>query len=98
MSTDLYYVHEEEPLGHALQAIIKTKHHMFVVVNNFEEYVGILTIEDIVEQVLGKQIVDEFDKYDSIQAVAKLHAMRDHKQRAHQEVGDHKPEVVTPEK
>lgn len=98
MSTDLYYVHEEEPLGHALQAFIKTKHHMFVVVNNFEEYVGILTIEDIVEQVLGKQIVDEFDKYDSIQAVAKLHAMRDHKQRAHQEVGDHKPEVVTPEK
>jgi metal transporter CNNM len=87
MSSDLFYVHEEQPLAHALQAFIKTKHHMFVVVNSFEEYVGIITIEDIVEQVIGKQIVDEFDKYDSVREVAKLHAEREHKQRSRKEVG-----------
>lgn len=56
-----YFVHEELDLNHALNAFIKTKHHLFIVIDNFEDFVGILTIEDVLEQVLGKQIIDEFD-------------------------------------
>lgn len=78
MSPKVYFVHEELDLNHALDAFIKTKHHLFVVVNNFEEYVGILTIEDVVEQVLGRQIVDEFDNYENLREVA---ALRAHKER-----------------
>ena len=72
MSDKVYFVHEELDLNHALDAFIKTKHHIFIVVNNFEEFVGILTIEDVIEQILGRQIVDEFDNYENLREVAAL--------------------------
>jgi len=84
MSPEVFYVHEELPLGHALQAFIKTKHHLFVVVDNFEKYVGILTLEDVIEQIVGKQMADEFDKYDNAQAVAALRAKKHHPPSSHQ--------------
>ncbi|MFA5004423.1 MAG: CBS domain-containing protein [Candidatus Saccharimonadales bacterium] len=78
MQPHLSYVHEDFTLYQTLQAFLKTKHHLFLVVNNFEEFVGIITIEDIVEQMVGKPIVDEFDKYDDLRAVAAAAAKKDH--------------------
>jgi len=77
MSSQVYFVHEELDLNHALNAFIKTHHHLFIVVNNFEEFVGILTIEDVLEQVLGRQIVDEFDAYENLREVALLRAKKE---------------------
>lgn len=74
----VYYVHEDHPLEQVLDAFLKTKHHLFIVVNSFEEFVGIITIEDIIEQILGCKIVDEFDKYDDIRAVAAHQAHEKH--------------------
>lgn len=73
------YVHEDFTLYQTLQAFIKTKQHLFIVVNSFEEFVGIITIEDVLERVIGKPIVDEFDKYDDLRAVAAADARKDHK-------------------
>lgn len=78
MSKTVCYVHEDQPLTEALQAILKTHQQMFVVVNSFEEYVGILTTEDVMEEIVGKQIVDEFDQYDDLRAVAKKLADQEH--------------------
>lgn len=78
------YVHEDQSLHDALQAILKTHHHLLVVVNDFEDYVGILTIEDVLEQVIGKAIIDEFDQYEDIRAVAQRAALKEHKE--HKEV------------
>jgi CBS domain containing-hemolysin-like protein len=72
------YVHEEQPLTEALQAILKTHRHLMIVVNSFEEYVGILTIEDVLEQIVGRPIVDEFDQYEDLRAVAAKMAKKDH--------------------
>lgn len=83
MNKKVYYVNEEKPLQHVLDAFLKTKHHLFVVVNEFEEIAGIITIEDILEQVLGRQIVDEFDKFDDMRAVAALEAKKDRKSHDH---------------
>jgi len=81
MRAQVYYVHEDFTLQEALQAFLKTKHHLFIVVNSFEEFVGIITIEDIIEEVIGKQIIDEFDTYDDMRAVAAKAAQRDHATR-----------------
>lgn len=77
MSKKVFFVHEELDLNHALNGFIKTRHHMFIVVNTFEEFVGILTIEDVLEQVLGRQIVDEFDAYENLREVALLRAKKE---------------------
>lgn len=70
-SNRVYYVKENEVLDHALNAFIKTKHHLFVVVNERKETVGVVSIEDIIEEIIGREIVDEFDQYTDLQAVAK---------------------------
>lgn len=74
MRPEVYYVQEDAGLDHALQAFIKTQHHLFVVVNNFAEIVGIITVEDVLEQIIGKQIIDEFDRFDDMRAVAAVQA------------------------
>lgn len=79
MSKQVCYVHEDQPLTEALQAILKTHQQLFIVVNSFEEYVGIVTIEDIMEAIVGKPIVDEFDEYEDLRAVAAKIAAKEHK-------------------
>ncbi len=79
----VYYVNESQPLAQVLAAFLKTKHHLFIVVNEFEETVGIITIEDVIEQVLGKRIIDEFDNYDDMRAVAAQQAKQDKKNHKH---------------
>lgn len=81
MHKKVYYVHEDHPLEQVLDAFLKTHHHLFIVVNSFEEFVGIITIEDILEQILGCKIVDEFDQYDDVRAVASHTAKADHARR-----------------
>jgi CBS domain containing-hemolysin-like protein len=77
MKKGVYYVKEDKPLGHVLDAFLKTKNHLFIVVNNFEEVAGIITIEDILEQILGKPILDEFDTYENLRAVATHDAQKE---------------------
>jgi metal transporter CNNM len=69
-SDTVYFVNEDAHLDHALNAFIKTKNHLFMVVNEFSEFVGIVAIEDVIEEILGVEIVDEFDKYANVRAVA----------------------------
>jgi CBS domain containing-hemolysin-like protein len=91
MKKRVYYVHEDHPLEQVLDAFLKTHHHIFVVVNSFEEFVGIITIEDILEQILGAKIVDEFDQYDDVRAVAAHRAQATHhsRKKSGQEVVEH---------
>ncbi len=93
MRDDLAYIHEEEPLTDALQAILKTHRQQYVVVNSFEEYVGIITMEDVLEQIVGKPILDEFDQYDDMRAVAARAAQKEHAEH----LGKEKPTEESPE-
>lgn len=78
---DVCYVHEERPLTDALQAVFKTRRHLMIVVNSFEEFVGIITIEDVLEQIVGRPIMDEFDQYEDIRAVAARIAAKERAKR-----------------
>ena len=71
MRPDVFYVNEFTSLDNVLNAFLRTQHHMFMVVNEFEEVVGIVTIEDVIEQIIGRKIVDEFDRYDDLRIVAR---------------------------
>jgi CBS domain containing-hemolysin-like protein len=80
MHKKIYYMHDEEPLSSALQAFLKTHHHLFMVVNNFEDSIGVITLEDVLEQIIGQPIVDEFDQYDDLRAVARRLAEKEHRE------------------
>lgn len=70
MSKNVFYIHQDQTLAHALAAFLKIHHHLLIVVNEFRETVGILTLEDTIETLLGKKIVDEFDAHDGLRVVA----------------------------
>ena len=65
------YIHEDQTLQDALQAILRTHHHLLTVVNDDQSYVGVISIEDVLGQVIGDEVVDEFDQYDDKQAVVR---------------------------
>jgi CBS domain containing-hemolysin-like protein len=85
MQKDLVFIHEEQTLTDALQAILKTRRQQYIVVNSFEEYVGIITIEDVLERIVGRPIIDEFDRYDDVRAVAERAAKKEHREHTQQE-------------
>lgn len=96
MNKRVYFAHDEDTLLTTLQAFIKTHHHMFLVVNSFEEVVGVLTLEDVLEKVIGKPIIDEFDQHDNMRAVAAKQARKEHEANNHPQdkPGKESPEVI----
>ena len=70
MEKKVYFINQNQKLEKALAAFLKTRHHMFVVVNDYRETAGLLTIEDVIEALLGRKILDEFDIVDDLRALA----------------------------
>ena len=94
MEKGVIYVHESDTLADALRAVYTTKHQLFVVINSFEEYVGILTLEDILHTLIGHPIDDEFDGHRSIAAVAARHPAKKKAKAPEEKVAETSPEVV----
>jgi CBS domain containing-hemolysin-like protein len=70
MSTKVHYVRSDHKLAQVLSAFLSTHHHLFIVINEYRETVGIITLEDTLEALLGRRIIDEFDAHDDMRAVA----------------------------
>jgi Mg2+/Co2+ transporter CorC len=70
MEPCVLYIREDQTLSHALAAFLRTHHHLFVVVNEYRETVGLLSLEDVIEAMLGREIVDEFDAHEDLREVA----------------------------
>lgn len=83
MEKKVYYIREDDTLEHALSAFLRTRHHLFIVINKNRETVGLLTLEDVLETLIGRRIVDEDDIHADLRAVAEregksLNAATDH--------------------
>ncbi len=70
MEPKVFYIHQEESLEHALAAFLKTHHHLFIVINDERETVGLLTLEDVMEALLGRKIIDEDDNHEDLRSIA----------------------------
>ncbi len=73
MNPTVYYLHEEDSLVEALHAFFATNHPVFVVVNGFEEMVGVITIENLLQELLGHVPGEAFEHYANLEAVAARH-------------------------
>lgn len=56
----LYFVPETTPLGHQLLEFLKLHRHLALVVDEYGDLQGLITLEDILEEIVG-EIADEHD-------------------------------------
>ena len=86
MESRVFYIREDQSLQHALSAFIRTHHHLFVVVNQYRETVGIVSLEDVIEALIGRKIIDEFDAHDDLRAVAARNPRANNQPQKHTDV------------
>jgi len=70
MEPKVYYIHQNQTLQHALTEFLTTRHYLLIVTNENRETVGLITLTDVIEALLGREIVDEFDFHDNLRIVA----------------------------
>lgn len=70
MDADVFYVKGDQTLDHALSAFLHTKHHLFVVIDDKQRTLGVVTIEDIMDEVMGRKFEDKFNRHEDKHAVA----------------------------
>ncbi len=68
---DVLIVHKTLAIPDLLDKFINKKEHMALVVDEFGGMEGIVTMEDIIETLLGLEIVDESDNTEDMQALAR---------------------------
>lgn len=74
MEGKVFYIEQTQTLREALAAFLHVKHHLFVVINEYRETAGIITLEDVIEAMIGQKIIDEFDVHDDMRLVAERSA------------------------
>ena len=68
---EIVVVHRTVPIPDLLDTFLIKKEHMALVVDEFGGMEGIVTMEDIIETLLGLEIVDESDNETDMQALAR---------------------------
>lgn len=71
MDSTIHFVHSNDPLDKVLSEFISTKIHLFVVLNEFGGFDGVITVEDILEEIIGQEIMDEDDDIPDLRMYAK---------------------------
>ncbi len=64
-------VSEKLPVQQLLDMFIKNRAHLFLVEDEFGQTSGIVTLEDAIETLLGREILDESDIVEDMQALAR---------------------------
>lgn len=71
----------EAKIEDVLSFMLKDRNHIALVVDPYGNWIGIITLEDIIETILGKEIVDESDQVADMRLYAKLKWKRKKEQK-----------------
>ncbi|MBW2283074.1 MAG: HlyC/CorC family transporter [Deltaproteobacteria bacterium] len=58
----LHFVVQTAPLNRVLMEFLELRQHLFVVLDEYGGIAGLITLEDILEEILGREIIDESDE------------------------------------
>jgi CBS domain containing-hemolysin-like protein len=78
---EIFSINEKIPVAKALDLFIAKKDHMFLVMDNYDQTEGIVTLEDCVETILGVEIMDESDTTEDMRELAKFKMKQKRKER-----------------
>lgn len=71
LKRDILIVHESFPILKLFNRFIEKREHIALVVDDFGGMGGIISMEDVIETLLGMEIVDEYDNIEDMQALAR---------------------------
>ncbi|MDA3909671.1 MAG: CNNM domain-containing protein [Sulfurimonas sp.] len=83
---DIFSINENVPVSKALDLFISKKDHMFLVIDNYDQTEGIITLEDCVETILGVEIVDESDSTVDMRELAKIKMKQKRREKINSEI------------
>ncbi|MCY4638153.1 MAG: hemolysin family protein [Acidobacteria bacterium] len=71
MMRPINFVVAAAPLDRVLRTFLARRGHMLAVIDEFGGFAGIVTLEDVLEELIGREIVDEFDQVTDLRAFAR---------------------------
>ena len=67
----VHFVVESAKLDQLLRTFLEQRQHLMVVTDEYGSISGLVTLEDVLEEILGHEIVDEFDQIADLRAFAR---------------------------
>lgn len=71
LKRDIIIVERNKPIPALFEKLIQTRNHMALVVDEYGSVSGIVTMEDVIETLLGLEIMDESDSTTDLQQLAR---------------------------
>lgn len=71
LKRDILIVPEMTPLQDFFERLMKQQEHIAVVVDEYGGFAGVVSMEDLVETLLGMEIIDEVDTIEDMQKMAR---------------------------
>ncbi|WP_298474785.1 hemolysin family protein [uncultured Maribacter sp.] len=68
---DIIITNRNTPIPDLFETLIEKREHIALVVDEYGSVSGLVTMEDVIETLLGLEIVDESDKVDNLQHLAR---------------------------
>lgn len=71
LAHDALIIPEQMPLKRALVLFLRNRAHMAAVVDEFGSFSGVLALEDVIETLIGREIMDEVDEVEDLRELAR---------------------------
>ncbi|MCG8532843.1 MAG: hemolysin family protein [Desulfovibrionales bacterium] len=67
----VHFVLDSVTLDKVLRNFLERRDHLFVAIDEYGGVSGVVSLEDVLEEILGKEIIDETDQVDDMQKMAR---------------------------
>ncbi|MEO0527967.1 MAG: hemolysin family protein [Bacteroidota bacterium] len=68
---DIFITKRDTPIPQLFETLVSTREHIALVVDEFGSVSGLVTMEDVIETLLGLEIMDESDNVEDLQLLAR---------------------------